>query len=534
MLDRGHSLRLNNLVLLREWAKLGLRQTTSPKVKIAGLGIKLMPLKSGNPALAQEISKGRFNFAGTCLTGLPAKLFELVPPNPAWANELQSLIWLNHFVAGGQELHRIIARMLVEKWHGLGNRNSNGTVQSMALMSLAIAAHFLVDASPTFKTPFLAIAERQVRRVATIWPCCLDERLLQAIALQYASLAFRTSATLRDDANAKFCDVINQVILPDGGHISRDPLRLLETLLNIIPIRNAMLAQHLAVPQPLSAAIERMVPMLRMVSHGDHDLGNFQGAGPAHAAIIQSILERDKVHGRPLLLAPHSGYCRLAHRSGLLIVDVGPPARCNSSLALEFSDGQHRIFSNCGMPRAATAAWQCAASGIAAHNTLEVEGFSFGTANVPQAEVINSPRGSLVKCQNRVSEKTRTVTHERSLFLSQDGRDLRGEDKLSNTGHAFTIRFHVHPTVKATSIRNGSKIVLVLPNRAAWTFSARGGVVSLEESVFLGDENGPRKTQQIVIRGTAENPSPVKWALRRMEKQAAAGNEHEVAPQLPF
>ena len=333
MLDRGHSLRINNLALLREWASHGLGLATSPKVKVAGLGIRLSPLKSGDPAMAQEISKGRFNFAGTCLTGLPAKLFELAPPNPAWADELQGLCWLGHFVAGGQELHRIVARMLVEKWHRLDDRKSNANVQSTALMSLSTAAHFLVDASPTFKVCFFAAVERHIRRVVELRPRGVNERLLRAVALQYARLAFRTPATLRDDANAKFCDVINQVILPDGGHISRNPSQLLDTLLKIIPVRNAMLAHHLAVPQPLSAAIERMVPMLRMLSHGDHDLGNFQGAGPTHAAIIKSILDRDKIRGRPLLLAPHSGYCRLAHRSGLLIVDVGAPARCDGSLA---------------------------------------------------------------------------------------------------------------------------------------------------------------------------------------------------------
>ena len=31
-------------------------------------------------------------------------------------------------------------------------------------------------------------------------------------------------------------------------------------------------------------------------------------------------------------------------------MDTGIPDECNSPLAIEFSDGPHRIFSNCGMP----------------------------------------------------------------------------------------------------------------------------------------------------------------------------------------
>ncbi len=63
--------------------------------------------------------------------------------------------------------------------------------------------------------------------------------------------------------------------------------------------------------------------MLRMLSHGDRGLGNFQGAGVTDMACIKTILEHDIIAGRPLLSAPHSGYCRLSHRSGLLIMDTG-------------------------------------------------------------------------------------------------------------------------------------------------------------------------------------------------------------------
>ena len=78
------------------------------------------------------------------------------------------------------------------------------------------------------------------------------------------------------------------------------------------------------------------------------------------------------------------------------------------------------------------------------------------------------------------------------------------------------------------------RIVLMLPNKTAWQFNARGGIMSLEDSVFLGDALGPRKTQQIVIRGSTETTGPLNWALRRVEKSAAANSERVEMPQLPF
>ncbi len=55
----------------------------------------------------------------------------------------------------------------------------------------------------------------------------------------------------------------------------------------------------------------------------------------------------------------------------------------------------------------------------------------------------------------------------------------------------FTIRFHLHPGVKATLTRKETRIVIMLPNKTAWQFNARGGTMSLEDSVFLGDAAWP-------------------------------------------
>ncbi len=525
------------------WASHGFGLNSPQRVNISGLGTKILILRLGNPTVAQDIARGKFCFSGETLTGIPVEVFDAVSPSAEWTLALHNLAWLQHIVTGGHELHRIVARSLVLKWGEQRNGFRPPQVYFQALISLSCAAHFLVGPSPSsFEKPFYALVEKLVRRVLAMHPTAPDDILWQAMAVQYASLAFRGSATLRDYANAKFCDIINQVILPDGGHVSRNPRLLLEFLLDVIPLKNAMTAKHEVVPQPLNAAVERMFPMFRMLSHGDRGLSNFQGAGTTDLGWIKAVLENDRIAGRPLQLAPHSGYCRLAHRAGLLIMDAGVPVECNSPLAIEFSDGPHRIFNNCGMPRSASPAWQKAAADIAAHNTVEVASFGNGTQNVPRAEVITSPQGSLINGTNEITGKVGKITHQRNIFLFQTGSDLRGEDRIIQVASKnlppnqldFTIRFHLHPTVKATSTRKGMRIVIMLANKTAWQFSARGGTMSLEESVFLGDDLGPRKTQQIVIRGTADNAEPVKWALRRVEKSAAAGNDAVEMPRLPF
>lgn len=533
----------NHGTVFKHWAFHGFGLRSPQRISISGLGTRLLALKPGDPAMAQDMARGKFSFAGAIVAGKPVDVFEATPPSAEWATALHNLSWLQHFVTGGHELHRIVARSLVLKWGEQRSGFRTPMVCFQALISLANAAHFLLGPAPSsFEKSFYTLAEKLTHRVLAMRPSTLGDNFWQAVALQYASLAFIGSESLRDQANTKLAAIINQVILPDGGHVSRNPQALLEIILAVIPIRDAMMAKREAVPQALSAAIERMFPMLRMLSHGDRGLSNFQGAGVTEMAGIKTILEYDTIAGRPLLSAPHSGYCRLAHRSGLLIMDTGVPGECNSPLAIEFSDGAHRIFNNCGMPSSATDDWRRAAADIAAHNTVEIASFGSGVKNSPAAEVIASPQGSLINGTNEISGRPGKVSHHRSVFLSQTGNDLRGEDRISpaefqNTPPGpldFTIRFHLHPGVKATLTRKETRVVIMLPNKTAWQFNARGGTMSLEESVFLGDALGPRKTQQIVIRGSTETPGPVNWALRRVEKSATAANDRVEMPQLPF
>ena len=73
---------------------------------------------------------------------------------------------------------------------------------------------------------------------------------------------------------------IERQILPDGGHISRNPGALIELLLDLLPLRQAFAARNIAPPPQLNNAIDRMMPMLRFFRHGDGNFRAFQRHGP--------------------------------------------------------------------------------------------------------------------------------------------------------------------------------------------------------------------------------------------------------------
>src|SRR5438445_10936534 len=106
-------------------------------------------------------------------------------------------------------------------------------------------------------------------------------------------------------------------------------------------------------------------------------------------------------------------------------------------------------------------------------------------------------------------------------MISQDGRRLDGEDTVSPAPGArikgadtdFALRFHLHPAVKASRLSDARGVMLVLPNRDVWTFETLDDKVDLEDSVFLACNDGPRRTDQIVIRQYYRHASPVRLSL---------------------
>ncbi len=176
MLNSGNTLRLDNASSWQEIfvrgaaylrnSALGLCRRPRHATRILGLGAELAPLRFGDAALAHEMARGKFSFGGVTVTGIPTRIFHLMPVNSAWSSSLQSLEWLRHFVASDQELHRIVARSLVLKWGEQKKSRWPAVAQIRALMALSLSAHFLIGQQPSgFRESFYALLEKQIARV---------------------------------------------------------------------------------------------------------------------------------------------------------------------------------------------------------------------------------------------------------------------------------------------------------------------------------------------------------------------------------
>jgi uncharacterized heparinase superfamily protein len=220
----------------------------------------------------------------------------------------------------------------------------------------AQAPLILDGADHAFYHAFLKSLARQVRYLRRTISDTRDgyPRLLAAIALCFAGLCMSGEIRLLRMAGRRLAFELNRQILPDGGHVSRNPDVLIELLLDLLPLRQSFEARSVPTPQALLNAIDRMMPMLRFFRHGDGAFAQFNGTASSATDVMATILAYDEALGQPVSSAAYSGYERVEAGPSLLLVDAGPPPPIAFSerahagtLSFEFSSGGQRTDGCC-------------------------------------------------------------------------------------------------------------------------------------------------------------------------------------------
>jgi uncharacterized heparinase superfamily protein len=536
-------------------------------------------LRTADATRAAEIYAGRFVFAGKIVTCHGRSIFELEPPSEDWEVSLLGFGWLRHLRAADTALTRANARSLVDDWmSNLANQKRaigrRADVLSRRVISLLSQAPLVLgDTDSKFYRKYLRGLTREIRYLRYTMLDIPDgvPRLQVLIALCYAALCLANQAKQIRGASRKLSDELQRQILPDGGHISRNPGALIELLIDLLPLRQTFAARNIAPPPALLNAIDRMMPMLRFFRHGDGAVALFNGMSGTPSDLIATLLAYDDTHGAPMASMPHTGFQRLDAGQLTVIIDTGPPPPPNVSqeahagcLSFEMSSGPSRIVINCGMPSTGRDNWRAFARSTAAHSTLtyhETSSCQFVEMSTVKkllqgAPIVDGPQnvenfrevvasGELLTTSHDGYIPRFGLIHRRVLMASPDGTRLDGEDTISPAPNArvrnnetdYALRFHLHPSVKANRLTDARGVMLVLPNRDVWTFESLDDKVDLEDSVFLAGTDGPRRTAQIVIRQDTRHASSIRWSFTRSSTSPTATNARRNArrePELPL
>lgn len=521
-------------------------------------------LCTSDPTVATDIYAGFFVFEGRALSAGGRSPFSFEPPSRAWGEALYGFGWLRHLRAADTALARANAKALV--WDFLTKKRADRgiarltEVRARRLLSFLSHSPLLLDgADHDFYHRFMRRIGASVRELERDLRAGAPPlvRLLGIIGLCQASLCCEGLEGRLRRATRLLAEELQRQILADGGHASRNPHVMVDLLLDLLPLRQSYASRGFDPPEALLHALDRMLPMLRLFRHGNGALAHFNGMGVTAVDRLATILAYDEGRGRPMRHAPHSGYERLEAGRTVLIADVGAPPPIHLSraahagcLSFEFSSGLHPIVVNCGAPRGGGPEALAAARSTAAHSTAVVGDLSSGRflahqgtwpdrlvagwltrrldavmIGGPSAVVTERPDQTTLTARHDGYREAFGITHERRWRLSQDGARLEGEDVFSGDhskahGPAVTIRFHLMPGIKASRMGAGQGVMLVLPNREAWRFTANRSEVRVEESVFFASPHGMRRTDQIVLGAAIGDDAPLRWSFERLSEPA--------------
>ncbi|PZQ45355.1 MAG: heparinase [Micavibrio aeruginosavorus] len=461
-----------------------------------------------------------------------------------WVRYINGFEWLRDLKTLGGNKGRLAARAMVENWMDSHAHYDEVTwrpeIMGARISSWLSSFTFFGDsACEEFQEKFYVSLARQVRLLSRNVPGNLTGvDLLKAIrGLAYAGLAMEGREQLLEQALNLLHKEIGRQILSDGGHVSRCPQQLTEAVMVLIDIRTALRQGGYPCPEKILHALDRAVPALRFFRHGDRHFALFNGCQEGNEDLMKQITLQSGSRAKTLNSLPHTGYERMAVGRGLIIMDTGKPPKWPhdttshaAPLAFEMSYGRERIIVNCGT-HPTNPEWQDMLRFTAAHTTLTIDDRNAYEIHKDGSLSRKAKKVSLnredkigmtaIEASHDGYVPVNGITHRRTLYYADQGHDLRGEDTLTcTTGltkpHKIAARFHLHPKVSVSLVKDGEEAILALPGGTGWRFTACGAPLSLEDSIYMGDGVRPRKSKQLVITADmTEDNLQIKWALQR-------------------
>ncbi|WP_265569615.1 heparinase II/III family protein [Sphingomicrobium nitratireducens] len=370
------------------------------------------------------------------------------------------------------------------------------------------------------------------------------DRVTAWAGLTVAALTMEGGVPRVARAESGLMRALAQAQFDDGGLMSRSPAEQLLLVDRLGLVRAAYFAAKQTIPDSFDSAAAAALAALHGVTMGDGRLASWQGGHPGNVADIASIVEGCGMRARPLRQARGWGYQRLSALGTVVSLDAAPPPLaamadhgCASTLAFEMSDGEQRLIVNCGGPGPFASRLPeelvAALRSTAAHSTLVLDDHN-STAIMPDGKLgrgvtdvaidrIEDNDASRIEATHDGYQKRYGMLHTRRLSLGNDGKELRGEDRMVPKGRRkikddlpFAIRFHLAPGIEATPTADGMGAILRSEGAPPWNFRCRGAMLTLEESLHVDGRGDARASQQLVVVGeVSRHGSDIAWQFRR-------------------
>lgn len=457
---------------------------------------------------------------------------------------LNNFEWLRDLKTLGGETARQKGRQLIKHWieHNTQPQSASWSPPIMAMRLynwIAFYSFFCQSATDEFKELFFESLTEQLHRLSQVSARQLDDmtQIRLGRILCIAGLVLEEYHFLYQRGLTIFSRALKDQILLDGGHISRSPAALIPLLCAAHDVRMCLQLAHKDCPLLLQSSIERMNNALKFFCYNDKQLALFHGTQQGDPVLLSTLLSLAGSKQRQPRSLPQSGFERIAMGRSLITLDVGNAAPRGhdqdyhaSALAFEFCYGKQRVFVNCGT-HPYSSAWKNALRHSAAHNTAQINAIDsaeiLGNGSIGRQplnihhEHEDIDGGLYISAMHDGFLSTSGIKHYRQVGTQNRGKIIAGQDHFEHiSGEApasgeATIRFHTHPSVRVSMTRNKDEVLISLPGGTGFRFFAQGASISVEDSIYYGQDHNAQKTNQIVLTAPLRDAlTSVEWLLK--------------------
>ena len=424
----------------------------------SGFGQKITSFAAGNADLASEMYAGQFKFDGKSILASPSEVFSKIDTK---------LEWLSHFNVSNRCLHDQYAMRLLHYWTKSKRSKSDIGNQTKILYALATDGQMIARrCEPSVQASFFEIIAHALKTLIQMRAQNAEQSTAKAIALLYCLNSFQGLVHLRETAYELIERNLHQIMLPDGGHVSRNITKLIEFLKNAVPLAQV---NSPVMPPLLLRVVENGLAILKLLQCPDGKLSGLVNK-VQDVDLLQHLLSVQNIETPKLNFAPDSGFARIEHEKAKLIADT------STRLGLDFSDGKQRL--------------------------IKTEFIEIG--QMKPALMQSVPQGTVLMMKS--------ATQKRTCFLSTDGQDLRIEDDCP----AGEIIIQVATGIRLSSLMEGRAVMFVLPDQTVWHLTQRGGILDIRQS---------NMQSEIIIY--PQHAGPMNWSLKKQARPVRASRKKQ-------
>ncbi len=456
--------------------------------------------------------------------------------------EYFSFDWLRNIRDFGGDTARIFARDEISFWL---SENTNWDAESWhpkylgnRLCNLIFAYKWYANsASQSFQNKLLSQLAVESQCLALDWQnqSNIDDQVAALRGLLVAQSAFNANLSDMRPLLEIFERKLGEILNEDGGHISRRPETHFKVMTQLFECRVAIAQAGISDVQSLDQMLTKMGAIAKMWRSGSGNFAHFHGGGITPAVRIDDVVKRCGPTGKVTRHAKQTGFVRLSSGRTTLIMDCATPVtpipENSASLAsFEVHLAGTPFIVNAGQLSEKKFV-NSAFCQTAAHTALTLDNLNncFWSGDnydlVRALEIGPATGGMLVHLAHDGYMNSHGIIHERHVYLTTGGGNIRGSDTLRYTGgpgeipKTGIIRFHLHPRVSAAMVSNGTIVLKISTQKAGWLFKCKGANPVLEPSVYF--EGKQRLScQQIILRMHAQDirhhsDKSIKWSFTR-------------------